>query len=385
MVSSTFEDRTMVCQNEDLAFGCDLRIHASGPVYGNLAEKARHSSIQNNDGPNCTDINWSIDTLGWLDVNMSYVVTNEVASALSLRVEDSIGTIIFEADNLNDSSIVSIQICDYLSEGLFAFISNAEGSCRSHWTFKKSSRLFLPGSSVDLWCLDQVIPSPQVYQDMFGVKKVDQICSDDSLEATFVADWVTPFRIDSCRNDTVKVIYREFEVCNEFGRRNFIHDTLVVFGIPNLMDENINCPDQVELKLGELKDFEGPKIELGNEIIDTMIFDLLTVSAVEDELQFTSKSFDPRCGLYINGESVKISNGCNQEYLVSLDLLQICPKDSTVIFSTSCEFTAIVVDTSSSAVVHPTCFLQNQIANSDTFEIEDCTMDLEFVLTGDRS
>ena len=74
--------------------------------------------------------------------------------------------------------------------------------------------------------------------------------------ATFVADWVDSRPCEgvagSMENDTVKVIYREYEAFDKDGNRGTAYDTLTVFRLPGLIPGiNVYCAERDTSYCGE--------------------------------------------------------------------------------------------------------------------------------------
>ena len=326
--------------------------------------------------PNCLHVNFFVDSAGWIHFRLDVLFYQTENLKLDVRIEDTSGTVIFEGNNLLDTTMVSLNVCEYIFESLRAFVSSpGKNSCWSEMTFKAGSPK-INGESLNVWCSDYILSDITAYLNLIGGKRADLICHEDAIETQYVVDWVGFPKSAHCTNDTIEIRYREFEAFGQFNLRGHAFDTLVVFRLPELTDSNLICPQQSIVYSDNVSDFKGPSLEVGSPVIDTTIINLIDVEMVDGDLSFTAKDLSD-CGIQINMEQEKLVEGCSEEYEVGVNIQQICLTDSTTIFTGRCEFRVSLLDTLSSLMAIPQCIIAGPVESGDTVETKECNYDLE--------
>ncbi|MBK8502766.1 MAG: hypothetical protein IPL46_11405 [Saprospiraceae bacterium] len=206
-------------------------------------------------GPNCSDLNASIDRNGYARVQILELLTNEPPGAgpvtVDVKVENSYGGAVqfYLVDNpvmppnathyngfAQDVSVglwMFIYGCPYVDKSLkVTFTSRqgawAAGSCWSALTFKQSNGPIVPDTTKYLYCLEEEVGDWGLYLDRFyGDKdnkyepsvdvKYAYVPCFGQIPASFVADWIDPYPC-ILGNDTAKIIYREFEAFDKNGK-----------------------------------------------------------------------------------------------------------------------------------------------------------------------
>ncbi|MDH3243986.1 MAG: hypothetical protein OEM26_05180, partial [Saprospiraceae bacterium] len=183
-------------------------------------------------GPNCRPVNASLDANGDTYLLLSdFVTTAALPVGCEVTITNSFGGPVFGPTQVDPGDPIIFNACSYLSQTLKINVSNQFGACWSYLTFKQSNGPVLMGRSKDVYCFDSLVIGGHI-DDEPPLAFVPCVAEFD---AEFVADWVQVYECAdpfAAVNDTLKVIYREYEAFDKAGNRGFTFDTITVFRLP---------------------------------------------------------------------------------------------------------------------------------------------------------
>ncbi len=203
--------------------------------------------------PNCQDLNANVNAAGNATITLAEFVTNATTGAATAEVTitRSFGATVYGPTVVAANTPIVINACPYLHETLKINVRNLGGNCWSYLSFKQGNGPVLQGRSKDVYCFDPLVAGG--YID--GVPPTATIPCQSSEPATFVADW---FETRECGavgdpvNDTLKIIYREYEAFDKKGNRSVTYDTITVFRLPGLDPAvNLYCAEKDTTYCGE--------------------------------------------------------------------------------------------------------------------------------------
>jgi hypothetical protein len=297
-------------------------------------------------GPNCTDVNASVNFKGNAYIAVGEFVTNcPSAEPLNYTVYNQFGGVIETGTNVYCDDVIEFYACTYLNQTLKVNFSNAYGTCWSYLTFKQSAGPLVETHTSYLYCLEDAVTDIGLYLDLiygdndgkyepglypYGDDKHAYIPCSNPVIPRFVADWVVPF--DCVPGEPIaKIIYREFEAFDKNGNRGFGFDTIYVLRLPEITVDNIYCAEKDTLYCG-VGDSPGPFIvvdsidpwtgEAVEGYCDTL--PLLDIKNVNGVLTFTPASFDPKCGIAVHVDAWKFEDPCSPQYKVTVEVKQTC-------------------------------------------------------------
>ena len=106
-------------------------------------------------GPNCTDVNASIDFNGYANIAVSEFVTNcATVAPVNYVVYNQYGGVVAAVDGAICATVISVYACNALGQTYTVNFSNASGACWSNLTFKQSNGPIVPDTTKYLYCLD---------------------------------------------------------------------------------------------------------------------------------------------------------------------------------------------------------------------------------------
>ncbi len=285
--------------------------------------------------PNCRDLNVSLNIEGQIQFTLRDLLVNEqacnrgVISVLTRNQHHLLGPINVDIDDL-----VSTDACEYLGQVLKVKVQTDKGVCTSELTIKSQNVPVISGESHDTWCFDSIVSSPNAYVKYIGGKQAKVACQLEPIPAHFVSDWVDFPMEDTCGNDTLKIIYREFEAFDKSGVRGVVVDTIVVFRPPKIHNESVFCLERSEIYCSDPQSFQSPILVLGNSSLGSFEFQLVKAINVAGELQFVAAEFGDKCGLQVNVDHWRLTDDCEQLHKVVVDLKQSCYGSPSNIFLT---------------------------------------------------
>ncbi len=296
-------------------------------------------------GPNCTNINASIDEDGYATILVSEFVTNCAdAEPVDYVVHNQYGGVVTSATGAACDDEISIYACNALGQTYKINVSNAYGACWTELTFKQSNGPIIPGNTYYLYCLEEEVSDVGLYLDRFYGDNDDKyepyevggpdyktgyIPCRGNQPVEFIADWVDPHEC-VLGDDTAKVIYREFEAFDKEGRRGSAFDTIYVWRLPELTADNIYCAEKDTVYCGE-GDSPGPYMVvpqidsttgLPTGECDTLPF--LSIKTEGGKLVCEPNTFDPKCGIAISVNKWEFEDICSPQYKVQIEIKQSC-------------------------------------------------------------
>ena len=291
-------------------------------------------------GPNCTDINASLQADGYVEVLVGEFVTNcDDAEPVDVTVYNQYGGLVQYLPDAACDDVVEFYACNAIGQTYKVSVSNSDGTCWSELTFKQSNGPLLEGNTYYLYCLEEEVGDVYAYLDRFygnydGTHTYDEYPEADipcfgTEYAQFVADWVDPYPC-VLGEDTAKIIYREFEAFDKNGNRGSTFDTIYVWRLPQITVNNIYCAEKDTLYCGVSAGY-GPYIVVDgidsltgmpNGECDTLC--LVTTELVDGELDIVAKQFDPKCGITLHVDAWKFEDHCSPQWKVTLELKQDC-------------------------------------------------------------
>ena len=164
-----------------------------------------HSLIWGQAVPNCRDINASLDANGMINLSLIDLVSNSAAiDTATVTITNSLNVVLFGPARVAIDSVIMIPGCKYIDKAIKVSIKNDFGACWSSLTVKKIIGPLVQGRLFDVYCYDKIVTAP-----LTAPLAIDP-CGSTGF-ATYVADWLYPKDCLPGMQDTVKVIYREWE------------------------------------------------------------------------------------------------------------------------------------------------------------------------------
>ncbi|NND04936.1 MAG: T9SS type A sorting domain-containing protein [Saprospiraceae bacterium] len=289
---------------------------------------------------NCQDLNLSVGADGTASFMTFDFLTNAALTAGEITITRSFGEIIYGPAPSSNAIPIVISACPYLREELKLTITNQAGSCWSKLTFKQSNGPVIEGRAKDVYCFDSLVAGGHID----NVPPQAMIPCRPPVPATFVADWP---RLVECGtgNDTLKVIYREYEAFDKDGNRGTTFDTITVFRLPELIPGvNAYCAEKDTSYCGVGN--AGPYMVYEERCIpgmagmdqdgDGVPCDTLYFLVYDDSLnRYVTNPLlaDTKCGLIPHLDYWSFGNdGCSQQSKYILEIKQVC----TPIVNTIC-------------------------------------------------
>lgn len=199
---------------------------------------------------NCRNISTSPDQNGLIDFRLDEIVPG--ANCIvehELTLESESGQIIAHLQNLIASSEISFSACDLTGSEVKAIVRNRDGqTCWSRIRIDEATQVQLESCrKMSLWCFSKAVGDISAYEETYGKPLALRPCLGVQ-PSIFVADWInTDFE---CTNDTLKVIFREYEAFDKNGHRANTFDTLIIFRSPRIDISNTFCSDSDTLQCG---------------------------------------------------------------------------------------------------------------------------------------
>lgn len=272
-------------------------------------------------GPNCRNVNVSLDENGNTFFNLADVVTNFPAAApAKVTVTRSFGTVVFGPATVYTGNII-FNACHLLNETLTVTVETNGGTCWSNLTFKQLNGPVIESRNQTVYCIDEVTRKPDLSQPPKAF-----IPCQSPFNATFVTDWQIPYECLPGQQDTVKVILREWEAYDKIGRRGFSFDTIVVLLFGEIDSNHIYCVDRDTLYCSDTTQNIGPFITFENTDLTCDTLWLVRTSDVDNDgvLEFHPAIFDSKCGLDVHVSDHKFKADCGNLYKVMVDIKQSC-------------------------------------------------------------
>ncbi|MCB0668628.1 MAG: HYR domain-containing protein, partial [Saprospiraceae bacterium] len=317
-----------------------IQATVNDPLAGNIA-------------PNAHDLNLSLDVSGNVSFQLLELAGNVSCSdPVDVLVETESGIKVFFGQGLIRSDYIQFAACIYRGRKLKATVTGPGGSAWGYLTIHDGLLpIIAPGRSKDVYCFDPLVKGgaidgklPEAYSPCIG-----------PLVVNHAADWIKPYECGppfSASNDTVKVIYREYETFDKNGNRASVIDTITVFGLPPisvLTSVNAYCAEKDTTYCGE--GFAGPYMvfpercepslplgpgndpDMDGSFCDTLyflVYDSLMNMWVENPVFAESK-----CGISVHLDKKTFgSNSCEQQTKYILQIKQDCigtPQPSCII------------------------------------------------------
>ena len=169
--------------------------------------------------PNCVgQLNVALDRSGVAIISPSDFIldTMECSSGLEISVENKWGGTIFGPQLMGINAAFPIKACRYLHQQPLKLVARSStGTCWSDLTFKKYEAPTIPSEPITtVLCTDPLVKGP-----LPGTSRPAWIPCQPEQEATYVTDWITVVECEPGVNDTVKIIYREWEAFGKDGAR----------------------------------------------------------------------------------------------------------------------------------------------------------------------
>ena len=288
-------------------------------------------SLFGQSGPNCKDINASLDENGQTFFLLNEVVTNTIAvpGPFEVSITNSYGGVILPDTLLNPTDSIIIDGCNYLSQALKMNVQNEFGSCWSRITFKQGIGPIMTSRIKDVYCFDSLVYGGHINDEL----PIAIAPCQGEVPVRYVADWIIPYNCDLANytlNDTIKLILREYEAFDKEGQRSTVFDTIVVHNLPPIIagfsGENAYCSDKDTTYCGE--GGKGPFMIIPELCPDDDPFDCDTIYFLtynDSTGYFEPNQFDPKCGLLVHlDKRIFEDNTCESLIKYKLEIKQSC-------------------------------------------------------------
>ncbi|MDH3244381.1 MAG: hypothetical protein OEM26_07190, partial [Saprospiraceae bacterium] len=185
--------------------------------------------------------------------------------------------------------------------------------CWTNVCLKRFDTPIFKGKKTTVYCGDPLIDGPDPFEERFAI-----VSCQGQIPATFTGDWANVFDCEPGVQDTVKIIYREYEATSNVGFRGTGYDTICVLRLPEISVDNIYCPPMDTTYCG-----------VGDRIGPYMVVDGIDGAGCE-RLYFlnpdgTAAEFDAKCGLSIHVEKFDFpSAGCINQTRYDVQVYQSC-------------------------------------------------------------
>ncbi len=276
--------------------------------------------------PNCVgQLNVALDRYGVAIIRPSDFIldTMECSDGLEIWVENKWGATIFGPQLIGMNGSFPLKACQYLhNQPLKLVARSTNGTCWTDLTFKEQKIPTIPGISVStVLCNDPLVSGP-----LEGTTRTAWLPCQEELEATFVTDWIETYPCEPGINDTVKIIYREWEAFGKSGERGVKIDTIIVLQLPEITAENIYCEGKDSLFCGDSLTPVGPYITYEDPNLGCQQTYLVEVTDIDKDgmLEFAPRIFDPLCGLTVFVDYTKFPGNCEMAYRVKVEIKQEC-------------------------------------------------------------
>lgn len=283
-----------------------------------------HFGVFSQGVPNCRDINASVDEFGMITVAPMDFITNISTGidTVTVSISGELGETIYGPVRVATTDPISIPACIYIGKSLKVNIANTSGACWSNLSVKKVYGPYIQGRVFDVYCFDTLVRHP-----VTGPMVIDACGGVTS--ARYVTDWLIPYTCVPGIQDTVKVILREWEAIGKDGIRGVGFDTIVVFYLPEITDQNIYCADKDTVYCNDLSGFTGPFISIpGVPLNPATCLDLPLLKATDYDkdgiLEFTTNELNDLCDfdLHLDWELFEVD--CSKQYKITIDIKQSC-------------------------------------------------------------
>ena len=282
--------------------------------------------------PNCRGaLNASLDKNGIARISPSDFIQNtlDCTTGLNIRVEADFGQNLFGPELIAMSGEFTFEACGF--ETLYLIAESTTTKCTTEVSFKQiNGPNIIPIPARDVYCFDPLVKRPTAEKMAWAP------CQGD-IEPTFVTDWVELFDCEEGENDTVKIIYREWAATDKDGIRSVQFDTINVFQLPEIEEDNIFCVQRDTIYCGVVEDFKGPYFvipQLGTGECDTIcVLDMVNEDG-DRNVEFIPREFDPKCGLDVFVNTSRFGDLCDSQYKVTVDIKQFCfgsPQDICIV------------------------------------------------------
>lgn len=279
-------------------------------------------------GPNCRNVNASLDANGNTYFSLSDIVTNFPAAAPArITIKDPTGYAVYGPATVFTGNIV-FNACHLRDETLTINVETEGGACWSNLTFKQVNGPIIENRNYTVFCFDELVHDPYLYS-----RPIAYIPCQAPLQASYVTDWFIPYDCVPGIQDTVKVILREWEAYDKLGRRGVAFDTIVVLQLGEIDSNHIFCADKDTLYCSDTTERIGPFItyEDTDQTCDTIW--LVHTSDLDNDgmLEFHPTVLDAKCGLDVYLDYYKVQGECGNIYRVKVEMKQSCygPADDT--------------------------------------------------------
>jgi len=301
------------------------------------APRAVNMALGANVAPNCHDINLGIAADGFARFFPHEIVSNTAdgVGLMDLTLSNTHGSTIFERKGVLPTDVITItNACNYRGQELKLTVKGELATCWSLVTFKQESPAALPGRITTVWCTDPLVAGGHIGDE----PPTAFIPCEGASPSEFVADWIIP--VDTCGIDTAKIILREYAAFNKAGIRSSVFDTIVVFRLPEITEENLHCPatdtlycgsnDRPVPGMGDTAFYVGPELYKFNPA--TNMCDTIYLCYVRDENrdgwyqenEWYSTDFSNKCGVLMKKKVHKFEDPCSPIYKVELEIKQVC-------------------------------------------------------------
>ncbi|MBK8504540.1 MAG: hypothetical protein IPL46_21415 [Saprospiraceae bacterium] len=272
-------------------------------------------------GPNCRNVNASLDINGNTLFNLSDIITNFPAAApAKVTISRSFGTPVFGPATVYTGTII-FNACRYIDETLAITVETQGGTCWSNLTFKQLNAPKVDGRNYTVYCFDKFAKTPDLTD-----RPSAYIPCQAPFDAAYVTDWIVPYDCEPGVQDTVKVILREWEAYDKKGRRGFAYDTIVVLQFGQIDSSHIYCTEKDTLYCTDTTKRIGPFITYEDVDLSCDTLWLVNISDKDNDgmLEFNPAVLDNKCGLNVYVNSYKVHGECGNLYRISVDLKQNC-------------------------------------------------------------
>ena len=275
-------------------------------------------------GPSCVGLNVPLDMDGNATLTVGHFVPNiDAAGPVDVEIQNPYGGVIESVAGAGEMTEIVISACGYLGRELMFVASNSEGTCMKEITFKQGNGPVIEGRSDTVYCDDPLLVSGALID---GTAPTAMVPCIGTVDAEFVADWIEVFDCVNGEN-LAKIIYREFEAYDKAGVRATNADTIYVFRLPEVSEDNVYCVE---------KDTTYCGIGNGEPFGPYMVVDDLTPTDEEimnadacDTIYFIGPdglgtALDPKCGLSVAVDVEDFGGDCASTYKYTVSIKQSC-------------------------------------------------------------
>ncbi len=277
-----------------------------------LALTVVHISAQ--DAPTCRSINLSTDAYDSVTLTLADLVPNaSQVVPVTMIARNPAGGVIAQTLAANPDDFLRFAGCRYIGRDIYVDVMNGTDMCRSTVEIKPFEGATIFGRSTTVFCIDSLALGGEIDNQA----PLAKTACEELAPANLVADWVKPYPCVTDQ-DTAKIIYREYEAFDKFGRRSVGYDTITIMRLPPLTNENTYCAEKDTAYCQDdprafgpfviLPRFDGPNCD--------------TIRLINPD--GSPKKFNAKCGLNIHVNRMPFPSDCQDLEMYQVEIKQSC-------------------------------------------------------------